>query len=85
MFEHSMASRYKTDENRQFNSPTYPRIAKRTPIKIGTWTRQTNFVIVKMDEFDIVLRKSFLLEHKVIPMSLKKFLVVTGSNSTIIL
>ena len=47
-------------------------VAKRTPIKLGTWTGQTNFVIVKMDDFDIVLGMDFLLEHIVIPMRLAK-------------
>ena len=59
-------------------------VAKRTPIKLGTWIGQTDFAIVKMDEFDIVLRTNFLLEHKVIPMPLAKSLVITGSNPIII-
>ena len=28
-------------------------VAKKTSIKMGTWTGQTDFVIVKMDDFDI--------------------------------
>ena len=30
-------------------------VVKRTPIKLWTWTGQIDFVIVKMDNFDIVL------------------------------
>ena len=55
-------------------------VAKRTPIKMG----RTDFVIVKMDDFDIVLGVNFLLEHKVIFILLAKCLVVTGFNPTII-
>ena len=59
-------------------------IAKRTSIKLETWTGQTNFVIVKIDDFNIVLGIDFLLEHKVIHMPLVKCLVVIRSNETII-
>ena len=59
-------------------------VAKRTPIKLGTWIGQTDFAIVKMDEFDIVLRTNFQLKHRVIPMPLAKSLVITGSNPIII-
>ena len=37
-----------------------------------------DFVIVKMDDFDVVLGMEFLLEHMVIPISLANCLVVTG-------
>ena len=59
-------------------------VAKRTPIKLGIWMGQTDFVTVKMDDFDIVLRMDFLLEQKVIPIPLAKSLVITGPNPTII-
>lgn len=47
-------------------------VAKRTLIKLGTWTRQTNFVIIKIDDFKIVLEMDFLLKHKVILIPLTK-------------
>ena len=59
-------------------------VAKGTPIKLKIWIGQTNFVVVKMDDFDIVLGMDFLLKQKVIPMPLTKCLVVTRSNPTII-
>ena len=43
------------------------RIARKTTLKLGTWSSLVDFVIVKMDGFDVVLRMEFLLEHKVIP------------------
>ena len=79
-----MASGCREDEGCQFNSLPVLGVAQRTPIKLGTWTGRTDFVIVKMDYFDIVLGMDFLLEHKVIPMPLEKSLVITGSNPTII-
>ncbi|KAA0060752.1 uncharacterized protein E5676_scaffold451G00440 [Cucumis melo var. makuwa] len=37
-----------------------------------------------MDDFDMVLRMEFLLEHQVIPMPLAKCLVITGSTPSIV-
>ena len=59
-------------------------VAKRTLIKLRTWTKRIDFAIVKIDDFDIVLEMDFLLKHKVIPMPLAKCLIVTRSNPTII-
>ena len=42
-------------------------------------------VVVFMDDFDVVLGMDFLLEHKVIPMSRAKCLVITDHNPTVIL
>ena len=41
-------------------------IARKTTIKFGTLSSLVDFVIVKMDDFDVVLGMKFLLEHKVI-------------------
>ena len=49
-----------------------------------TWYGQINFVIVKMDDFKIVLGMDVLLEHKVILMPLLKCLVVMRSYQTTI-
>lgn len=32
--------------------------------KLGSWSGQTDFLVVKMDDFDVVLGMEFLLEHK---------------------
>ena len=40
--------------------------------------------MVRIDDFDVVLGKEFLLEHKVIPMPLTKCLVITDRNPTVI-
>ena len=44
-----------------------------------------NLVVVRMDDFDVVLRMDFLLEHKVNPIPLAKCLVITDHNPTLIL
>ena len=59
-------------------------IARKTTLKLETWSSLVDFVIVKMDDFDVVLEMKFLLEHKVIPMPLAKCLVITGSTPTIV-
>ena len=47
-------------------------VVKRTVVKLREWSGRADFVIVKMDDFDIVLGMEFLFEHKVIPMPLAK-------------
>ncbi|KAA0060206.1 uncharacterized protein E5676_scaffold767G00910 [Cucumis melo var. makuwa] len=43
-------------------------LVKRTMIKFGGWKGFVDFVVVKMDDFDIVLGMGFLLEHgKTVP------------------
>ena len=56
----------------------------KTTLKLGTWSSLVDFVIVKMDDFDVVLGMEFLLEHKVIPIPLANCLVITGSTPTVV-
>ncbi|KAA0049773.1 Asp_protease_2 domain-containing protein [Cucumis melo var. makuwa] len=68
------------------NSVALPivRLVKRTTIKLGGWKGPVDFVVVKMDDFDVVLGMEFLLEHQVIPMPSVKCLVITGSFPTVV-
>ena len=68
------------------NSTALPvvRIVKRAAIQLGGWSDFVNFVVVGMDNFDVVLIVEFLLEHQVIIMPAAKCLVVTGSNPTVV-
>ncbi|TYK09914.1 uncharacterized protein E5676_scaffold16G00270 [Cucumis melo var. makuwa] len=68
------------------NSVTLPivRLVKRTTIKLGGWKCSIDFVVVKMDDFDVVLKMEFLLEHQVIPMPSAKCLAITGSFPTVV-
>lgn len=59
-------------------------VAKQMMIKFGGWNGLAAFVVVKMDESNVVLRMEFLLEHQVILMPLAKCLVITGSAHTIL-
>ncbi|KAA0066681.1 uncharacterized protein E5676_scaffold384G00030 [Cucumis melo var. makuwa] len=68
------------------NSAALPIIGlvKRTMIRMGGWSGLVDFVVVKMDDFDVVLGMEFLLEHQVIPMPYAKCLVITGSTPSIV-
>ncbi|TYK23130.1 uncharacterized protein E5676_scaffold142G001280 [Cucumis melo var. makuwa] len=59
-------------------------LVKRTVIKLGGWKCPADFVIIKMDDFNVVLGMEFLLEHQVIPMPSAKCLVITGSFHTVV-
>ena len=68
------------------NSATLPivRLVKRTTIRMGEWSGLIDLVVAKMDDFDVVLGMEFLLEHQVIPMTLAKCLVITGTTHTVV-
>ncbi|KAL0545180.1 hypothetical protein IC582_020327 [Cucumis melo] len=53
-------------------------------IRLEGWSGLVDFVVVKMDDFDVVLGMEFLLEHQVIPMPLVKCLVITGSTPSVV-
>ncbi|KAA0051473.1 gag-asp_proteas domain-containing protein [Cucumis melo var. makuwa] len=80
--------RWKKDSGRMkaVNSIALPIVGlvKRTTIKLGGWKGPVDFVVVKMDDFDVVLRMEFLLEHQDIPMPSAKCLAITGSFSTVV-
>ncbi|TYK07966.1 uncharacterized protein E5676_scaffold265G00940 [Cucumis melo var. makuwa] len=59
-------------------------LVKQTVIRLGGWKGPVDFVVVKMDDFDVVLGMEFLLEHQVIPMLSAKCLVITGSFPTVV-
>ena len=53
-------------------------------LQIKDLTGEMDLVMVRMDDFDVVLGMDFLLEHKVIPMPLAKCLMITDHNLTVI-
>ncbi|KAA0038934.1 uncharacterized protein E5676_scaffold227G00710 [Cucumis melo var. makuwa] len=59
-------------------------LVKRTTMKLGEWKDPVDFVVVKMDDFDVVLGMEFLLEHQVIPMPSVECLVITRSFPTVV-
>ena len=84
MLEYHLSSRHKTDESRQFDSPTYLKSCKENYDQAEDLDWTNDFVIFKMDDLDTVLDMSFIFKHKVILMPLVKCLVVMGSKQTII-
>ncbi|KAA0041498.1 uncharacterized protein E5676_scaffold205G001550 [Cucumis melo var. makuwa] len=80
--------RWENDAERMkvVNSAALPIIGlvKRTMIRLGGWSGLVDFVVVKIDDFDVVLAMEFLLEHQVIPMPLAKCLVITGSTPSFV-
>ncbi|KAA0039512.1 Asp_protease_2 domain-containing protein [Cucumis melo var. makuwa] len=59
-------------------------LVKQTMMKLGGWKGLADFVVVKMDDFDLVLGMEFLLEHKVISMPSTKCLVIIRYLPTIV-
>ena len=59
-------------------------VSKRVPLQLAEWTGSVDLVVVRMNDFDVVLGMEFLLEHKVIPMPLAKCLIVTNNNPTVV-
>ncbi|KAA0054179.1 uncharacterized protein E6C27_scaffold131G001100 [Cucumis melo var. makuwa] len=59
-------------------------LVKQTTIKLGGWKGPVDVVVVKMDDFDVVLGMEFLLEHQVIPMPSAKCLAIAGSFPTVV-
>ena len=59
-------------------------LAKRMMIKLEGWNKPVDFMVVKMDDFDVVLEMEFLLEHQVIPMLLAKCLVIMRSAPIVV-
>ncbi|KAA0039097.1 uncharacterized protein E5676_scaffold2047G00180 [Cucumis melo var. makuwa] len=53
------------------------RLVKQMMMKLGGWKGLVDFVVVKMDNFDVVLGMEFLFDHQVILMPLAKCLVIT--------
>ncbi|KAA0056159.1 Asp_protease domain-containing protein [Cucumis melo var. makuwa] len=59
-------------------------VAKRAMIKLEGWNGPADFVVAKMNDFDMVLGMEFLLEHQMILMPLAKCLVITEFAPTIV-
>ncbi|KAA0047561.1 uncharacterized protein E6C27_scaffold115G00220 [Cucumis melo var. makuwa] len=59
-------------------------LVKRATIKLRGWKGPVDVVVVKMDDFDVVLGMEFLLEHQVIPMPSAKCLAIIESFPTVV-
>ena len=70
-----------TGKMKAVNSEALPivGVSKRVPLQLAGWTGNVDLVVVRMDDFDVVLGMEFLLEHKVIPMPLAKCLIAPAA------
>ncbi|KAA0034110.1 uncharacterized protein E6C27_scaffold65G001000 [Cucumis melo var. makuwa] len=75
-----------SEKMKAMNSTALPIVGlvKQTTIKLGGWRGPVDFVVVKMDDFDVVLGMEFLLEHQVIPLPSAKCLAIIGSFPTVV-
>ena len=71
-----------TEKMKDVNSTALPvvGVVKRAVIQLGGWSGFVDFVVVGMDDFDVVLEMKFLPEHQVIMMPATRCLVITGST-----
>ncbi|TYK30024.1 hypothetical protein E5676_scaffold587G00340 [Cucumis melo var. makuwa] len=67
-----------------FVAPLIVGLVKQSMVKLGGWRGLVDFVVVKMDDFDVVLGMKFLLERHVIPIPSAKCLVIIESFPTIV-
>ncbi|TYJ98402.1 uncharacterized protein E5676_scaffold232G001530 [Cucumis melo var. makuwa] len=83
-FKTSLGEGFRKNEGREFHCPTYRRTSETNNDKAGRMERPNRLVVVKMDDFDVVLGMEFLFEHQVIPMPSARCLVIIGSFPTIV-
>ena len=55
-------------------------LAKGVPIKIGTWSGNTNMMAVPLDDFQVILGIEFIHATKLVPMSFLNSLCVMGGD-----
>ena len=59
-------------------------MAKKIPLKLGSWEGHTDMIAVSMDDFDVVLDMKFLMEEKTIPIPFVNILIMLGEPTGII-
>ncbi|KAA0046790.1 Asp_protease_2 domain-containing protein [Cucumis melo var. makuwa] len=84
MMKTPLGEGFRKNEGREFHCPTYRQTSETNDDEVGRMERPVYFVVVKMDDFDVVLEMEFLLEHQVISMPSAKCLVIIGSSPTIV-
>lgn len=75
-----------TDKMKAINFKALPimGISKKSSLKLGKWRGDVYLVMIRIDDFNMLLGIEFLLKHKVIPMPLAQCMVVTSGSSTIV-
>ncbi|KAJ7958669.1 Retrotransposon protein, putative, Ty3-gypsy subclass [Quillaja saponaria] len=59
--------------------------AKQVSVKLGTWEGRVDFVVAKIDDFDVVLGMEFMLTHKAIPIPAASSLMIMGEQPAMVL
>ncbi|KAJ7971608.1 Gag-asp_proteas domain-containing protein [Quillaja saponaria] len=65
------------------SSPT-ARQAKQVSVKLMTWEGRVDFVVAKIDDFDVVLGMEFMLTHKAIPIPAASSLMIMGEQPAMV-
>ena len=59
-------------------------VAKQVLIKLGSWQMRVDFMVARMDEFDLVLGMEFLLTHHVILVPVTDCLMIMGKDLSVV-
>ena len=59
-------------------------VAKKVNMKIGSWEGQTDLVVVRMDDFDVILGMDFLTEKGAIPIPATGSLLIMGETPAVV-
>ena len=60
------------------------RLAKQVHVKIGTWERTTDLIVVRMNDFDVILDMEFQVEKGDIPIPSTRSLLIKGEKPTMV-
>lgn len=74
------------DRMKIVNSKTMPTLglSRGVPLKLGHWKGKTEFVVVLMDDFDVILGMKFLSEKKAIPTTNTHNLLIMVEKSCVV-
>ena len=61
------------------------RLAKQVRVKIGTWEGTTDLIVVRMDDFDVILSMKFLAKKGAIPTPSIGSLLIMGEKPIMVL
>ena len=60
-------------------------VAKKVNMKTGSWEGQTDLVVMRMDDFDVILGMDFLTEKGAIPIPATGSLLIMGETPAVVL
>ena len=54
-------------------------------VRLSSWQGKVDFVVAKMDDFDVVFGMKFLIAHHVIPVLATSSLIIMGGDPCVVL